>query len=48
MYRFMYCKSKNPLGEIGSADYADLHDVIACCINFRNKSCEKFSAGYSV
>lgn len=48
MYRFMYCTTLNPLGDVRSYDYDDIHDVIACCINFRNKQSEKLSAGYSV
>lgn len=48
MYRFMYCKTMNALGEIGEADYDNLHDLILCLINFRNKDCEKLCAGYSV
>lgn len=48
MYRFMFCTTKNPLGETAAFDYSSLHDVIACCISFRNKDCEKVTAGYSV
>ena len=48
MYRFMYCKTINPLGEVGQYDFEELHDVINFCLNFRNKKCELYSAGYSV
>lgn len=48
MYRFMYCKTLNALGEIGEIDFVDVHDLVICLVNFRNKDCEKLCAGYSV
>ena len=47
-YRFVYCKTLNALGETCEVDYDNLHDLILCLINFRNKDCEKMCAGYSV
>lgn len=47
-YRFMYCKTLNPLGETGEVECETLRDAILFCVNFRNKDCEKTSAGYSV
>ena len=48
MYRFVFCTTLNPLGETRCEEYDSLHDIICCLINFRNKQCELFSAGYSV
>ncbi|MBR1565817.1 MAG: hypothetical protein IJ649_03540, partial [Oscillospiraceae bacterium] len=43
-----YCKTLNAMGETGQVDFDEIHDLILCLINFRNKSCEKLCAGYSV
>ena len=47
-YRIMWCTTLNPFGATMQEEVDDLHSVITWCINFRNKQCERMSAGYSV
>ncbi len=48
MYRFMYCKTLNPLGEIGTVDIDRLDQMILFLKGVRNNGIERMSAGYSV
>ena len=48
MFKFMMCKTKNPLGEVIEYDIPDLHDAKSCWLNFFTKNLDKFSAGASL
>lgn len=48
MYRIMYCKTLNPLGETGAEDFDRLDQTILFLRSLRNNGIERMSAGFTV